>query len=107
MWRSYLVPAGVAALHLVLSAVLLLVGAGVSLGALETGSELPLLEQVARAAGRVLLYPVFIPATESFAQSWGGWGWALLSLNSLVWAAGCYLLLRLVRKGRMRRVRDP
>ena len=107
MWRSFLVLAGVAVLHLVLSAVLLLAGAGASLGALETGSELPLLGQVAHAAGRVLLYPVFIPATERFAQSSGGWGWALLSLNSLVWAAGCYLLLRLVRKGRMRRVHSP
>ncbi|HEY0021170.1 MAG TPA: hypothetical protein VGC13_33010 [Longimicrobium sp.] len=103
--NRYLLVPGIAVLHLAVSGLLLLGGTGASLGAVETGAELSLLAQLSNAAGRMLLYPVFIPVTELFPRSSGGMGWALLILNSLVWAGTAYLLLRVVRARRVRRFR--
>lgn len=105
MRSSSLVIAGIAVLHLAVSGLLLLVSAGASHSALETGAESSLLAQLSGAAGRMLLYPVFIPGTGLLPRTSGPAGWALLILNSLVWGGAAYLLLRTVQTRRERRVR--
>lgn len=104
MRSSYILVAGVALLHLAVSGLLLLVGAGASLTALESGVRQPILAQVSSLAGRVLLFPVFIPGSEWLSRSSGAVGWALLILNSLVWGAAFYGLLRVLRSRRSRRI---
>jgi hypothetical protein len=105
MRSSYLLIAGIAVVHLAASGLLLLAGAGASLGAIETGAGLSPLAQLSGAAGRMLLYPLFIPATELLPRMSGAAGWTLLILNSLLWGGAAYLLLRVVRGRRVRRLR--
>lgn len=102
MRRDYLLLPGIAAMHLALSGLLMLLGGGASLAAIETGGELSSLSRGAGVAAEILLHPLFIPASEWLPKSSGVVGWAVLILNSFLWAAACYALVRWHRVHRRR-----
>lgn len=96
MRKHILIPA-LAAVHLALSFLTLLMGAGAALGRIESEADASSLARGASAAGTALLYPLFIPGIRLLGSPSGAASWVLIICNSLLWAVAVYALLRLLQ----------